>query len=144
MPGAIRHYAKKTMHAVHGIFGSALLHLEKYMTEKEEALFSPHMFPVLNDHERRITDLEQGVATIQLKLVEVQTEGRMRGERQDRDTRELKILTESVKGSVDDILRTVSLLFKGLKWSWGAVLALSGFIGMYGASILHFLSAFAP
>lgn len=96
------------------------------------------LVPRLNDHERRITDLEQGVTTIQLKLVEVQTEGRMRGERQDRDTKDLKTLTENVKGSVDDILRAISLLFRGLKWSWGVLLALSGFIGMYGASLLHF------
>lgn len=99
------------------------------------------LMPRLNDHERRITDLEQGVTTIQLKLAEVQTEGRMRGERQDRDTKDLKLLTETVKSSVDDILRAVSLLFKGLKWSWGVLLALSGFIGMYGASLMHFFES---
>ena len=98
------------------------------------------LVPRLNDHEKRITDLEQGVTTIQLKLVEVQTEGRMRGERQDRDTKDLKLLTETVKGSVDDILRAVSLLFRGLKWSWGVLLALSGFVGMYGSSLIHFFS----
>lgn len=94
--------------------------------------------PRLDDHERRITALEQGVVSIQLKLVEVQTEGRMRGERQERDTRDLKVTTDTVKTSVDDILRSVVLLFRGLKWSWLAVTGLGGFVALYGDKLMLF------
>lgn len=94
--------------------------------------------PRFDDHERRITALEQGVVSIQLKLVEVQTEGRMRGQQQERDTRDLKTTTAAVKGSVDDILRSVTLLFRGLKWSWGALAALGGFVALYGDKLLMF------
>ncbi|KXV72192.1 hypothetical protein AD952_05615 [Acetobacter cerevisiae] len=94
--------------------------------------------PRLDDHERRITALEQGVVSIQLKLAEVQTEGRMRGERQERDTRDLKVTTDNVKSSVDDILRSVILLFRGLKWSWVAFSAIAGFVAMYGDRLMLF------
>lgn len=92
----------------------------------------------LDDHERRISALEQGVVSIQLKLVEVQTEGRMRGERQERDTRDLKDTTDTVKSSVDDILRSVTLLFRGLKWSWLAPSGIGTFIALYGDKLMLF------
>ncbi|MFT8308490.1 hypothetical protein [Acetobacter malorum] len=94
--------------------------------------------PRLDDHERRITALEQGVVSIQLKLAEVQTEGRMRGERQERDTRDLKVTTDNVKTSVDDILRSMILLFRGLKWSWLAITGIGGFVAIYGDKLILF------
>lgn len=92
----------------------------------------------LDDHERRITALEQGVVSIQLKLVEVQTEGRMRGERQDRDTAELKRMTGKVKDSVDDLLGGISFLKAAFKWSWGVFVGIAAFIAMYGDALLIF------
>lgn len=106
------------------------------MSEAQSA--SAYADPRYDDHERRITALEQGVVAIQLRLVEVQTEGRMRGQQQERDTRDLKTTTSAVKGSVDDILRSVTLLFRGIKWSWGALVALGGFVAIYGDQLLIF------
>lgn len=108
------------------------------MSETQSGAIGAPPFDRYGDHERRITALEQGVASISRTLVEVQTEGRMRGERQDRDTRELRNITEKVKRGTDDIITSISLLSRGLKFSWAILTGIGAFLAIYGDRLIEF------
>ncbi|MEJ5142786.1 hypothetical protein [Gluconobacter albidus] len=86
--------------------------------------------PRIDDHERRITALEVGMTAIQVKLSEVQTEGRMRGERQDTDLRDLKSMISTLLGGMSFF-----------KWAGAMAVAVLGFLAIYGERLLHFWQA---
>lgn len=86
--------------------------------------------PRLDDHERRITALEVGMTAIQVKLGEVQTEGRMRGERQDNDLRDLKSMIGTLLGGMSFF-----------KWAGAAAVTMLGFLAVYGERLLHLWQA---
>ncbi|KXV13931.1 hypothetical protein [Gluconobacter oxydans] len=96
-----------------------------------EALLASPADTRVDDHERRITALEQGMTSIQLKLVEVQTEGRMRGERQDVDLRDLKGMTR-------DLLGGMAFFKTAFTWVCGAIAAVLIFIAIWGPKLLTF------
>ncbi|MFT8897816.1 MAG: hypothetical protein ABF968_12785 [Acetobacter sp.] len=92
----------------------------------------------IDDHEQRISVLEQDrtatrqeIAALQLRLVEVQTEGRMRGERQDVDLRDLKGMTR-------DLLGGMAFFKAAFTWAVGAVGAFLIFIAIWGPKLLAF------
>lgn len=96
-----------------------------------EALLAPPADTRVDDHERRITALEQGMTSIQLKLVEVQTEGRMRGERQDVDLRDLKGMTR-------DLLGGMAFFKTAFTWVCGSAAAVLIFAAIWGPKLLAF------
>jgi len=89
----------------------------------------------LDEHGRRIVLLEQDgaatrqeIASLQLRLVEVQTEGRMRGERQDADLHDLKSMTR-------DVLGGIAFFRVAFKWVCGAAAGLLVFIAVWGPKL---------
>lgn len=96
-----------------------------------EAILAPPADTRVDDHERRITALEQGMSTIQMKLVEVQTEGRMRGERQDVDLRDLKGMTR-------DLLGGMAFFKAAFTWAVGAAAGVLIFVAIWGPKLLIF------
>lgn len=96
-----------------------------------EALLPTPADTRVDDHERRITALEQGMTSIQLKLVEVQTEGRMRGERQDVDLRDLKGMTR-------DLLGGMAFFKAAFTWAVGAAAGVLIFVAIWGPKLLTF------
>ncbi|WP_215767539.1 hypothetical protein [Gluconobacter cerinus] len=86
--------------------------------------------PRFDDHERRITALEVGMTAIQVKLSEVQTEGRMRGERQDTDLRDLKSMISTLLGGMSFF-----------KWAGAMAVTILAFLAIYGERLLHFWQA---
>lgn len=94
----------------------------------------------LANHDGRLNSIEQDraatrqeIASLQLKLVEVQTEGRMRGERQDNDTRDLKNMISTVLGAISFF-----------KWAGGIAVTMLGFLALYGERLLHFWQVIHP
>lgn len=85
----------------------------------------------LDDHERRLSSVESGMTAIQLKLVEVQTEGRMRGERQDVDLRDLKDMTR-------DLLGGMAFFKSAFTWVVGSLAGILIFIAIWGPKLLAF------
>lgn len=101
-----------------------------------DAVLSPTIDQRLDDHGRRIVLLEQDrvatrqeIASLQLRLVEVQTEGRMRGERQDADLHDLKAMTR-------DLLGGMSFFRVAFKWLGGAVAGSLIFIAIWGPKLV--------
>ena len=85
----------------------------------------------LDDHERRLSSVESGMTAIQLKLVEVQTEGRMRGERQDVDLRDLKDMAR-------DLLGGMAFFKSAFTWVVGLLAGILIFIAIWGPKLLAF------
>lgn len=103
-----------------------------------EALLPAPTDSRIDDHEQRISVLEQDrtatrqeIAALQLRLVEVQTEGRMRGERQDVDLRDLKGMTR-------DLLGGMAFFRAAFRWFWAAVAAVLVFTALWGDKLLTF------
>ena len=103
-----------------------------------EALLPAPSDARFDDHEQRISVLEQDrtatrqeIAALQLRLVEVQTEGRMRGERQDVDLRELKGMTR-------DLLGGMAFFKTAFTWVCGAAAAVLIFVAIWGPKLLAF------
>ena len=103
-----------------------------------EALLPAPSDARFDDHEQRISVLEQDrtatrqeIAALQLRLVEVQTEGRMRGEQQDTDLRDLKGMTR-------DLLGGMAFFRTTFKWVCGTAAAALVFVAVWGPKLLAF------